>query len=508
MRCTLPRPSARLPLRGSSALSSLSLGALALGAFALSDRAAADEYVLGQVQVQLHAGVSVETINARYNTATLKSLDPLYLLAVPEGSTEDGLIQSMETDPDVKEIEYAWEGETPEGTRAMVVAAVGGTITEYLDQNVVGRLHLSDIQSHTTGEGVIVAVIDGGVLASHPGLDGVVLPGYDFVADDDDPADEGNQIDDDGDLMVDEGAGHGTMIAGIVHLVAPGAQILPIRVLDDEGRGDTFTVAQGIRYAIEHGADVINLSLGLDSNVFSLRHEVELANASGITVVGAAGNQSAQSLLYPAREDVCISVTALDSIDVKAGFSNFHQDVIVSAPGDGIFAPFYDGQWAIGAGTSFASPFVAGQAALIRALNPGLSTYGVRQAVKNGVVPVDQLPGNAPFQGKLGTGRFDGLATFLATPAAAGVTEVGAGIASVMPNPSRHGESVWFARTTSDERDLRLYDSSGRFLRSLSGRGSIEWDGRDARGHMVSVGTYFARSIGSEVGIRIVRLAR
>ncbi|MFN8546539.1 MAG: S8 family serine peptidase [Candidatus Eisenbacteria bacterium] len=401
-RSPLRRPSGRPHgvVAASGAIACLLLG---------SAGAKADDYEIGQVQLQLSPGVTIETINARYGTTTLKALDPLSLVDVPSGSTEDGVIALMEVDPDIAEVEYAWEGETPEGTRAMVVAVVGGTITQYQDQGVVSRIHLPEIQQHTLGEGVTIAVIDGGVNAAHPALAGAILPnGWDFVDNDADPSDTANGLDDDNDTLIDEGAGHGTMIAGIVHLVAPGAKILPIRVMNDEGRGETFTVAQGIRYAIEHGADVINLSLGLDSHVFTLRHEVEFASASGITVVGAAGNQAAASLLYPAREEVCVSVTALDSLDIKASFANYHHDVNVSAPGDGILAPYYDGGWAIGAGTSFASPFVAGQAAPIRALNPGLSAWQVRSVIKQGVVPIDQIPGARCFSG---TGRIDGLAT-------------------------------------------------------------------------------------------------
>lgn len=508
--------SSRLPVRRPSGrpqgtvFASGAIASVLTFLFLAPTTARADDYEIGQVQIQLSPGVTIETINARYGTTTLKSLDPLYLIDVPDGSTEDGIIAQMEGDLDIAEVEYAWEGETPEGTRAMVVALVGGTISEYQDQGVVNRIHLHEIQQHTLGEGVTVAVIDGGVNAAHPALAGAILPnGWDFIDNDADPSDTANGLDDDGDTLIDEGAGHGTMIAGIVHLVAPGAKILPIRVMNDEGRGETFTVAQGIRYAIEHGADVINLSLGLDSHVFTLRHEVEFASSSGITVVGAAGNQAISALLYPAREEVCVSVTALDSLDVKASFANYHHDVNVSAPGDGILAPYYDGGWAIGAGTSFASPFVAGQAALIRALNPGLSAWQVRSLIKQGVVPIDQIPGNESYAGKLGTGRFDGLVTLQVTPAAASVESSAALRLGAWPNPSRINEPVRFARPLGLDSPVDIFAIDGRLLRTLEGSGTVAWDGRDRRGRLLPAGTYVARSRGDEgAASRIVRIAR
>lgn len=475
--------------------------------------ARADEYEAGQVQVLLMPGVSIETINARYGTTTLKALHPLYLLDVPANVTEDDVLLDMDDDLDIDESEYAWENETPEGTRQMVVAAIGGTINGYLDQSITTRLHLDEAHQHTTGEGVIVAIIDSGVALSHPALAGALLPnGYDFVDNDSDPTDVANGTDDDLDGDTDEGAGHGTMIAGIVHLVAPGAKILPIRVLDDEGRGDTFTVAQGIRWAVDHGATVINLSLGLDSKVLAMEHEIIMADAAGITVVGAAGNAAAQDILYPAREDGCLSVAAVDSLDVKATFSNHHSDVDLSAPGDGVYAPYHDGAYAIGAGTSFAAPFVSGQAALIRSLNPGLSGYQVRHTVRLGVVPIDALPGNQPYQGQLGTGRFDALVTFQQTPVAADVNPplFAATPLRVVPNPSSVGTVVAFERPTEEASAITIIDASGRIVRRLEASTST-WDGLDEGGRSVAAGIYFARaadSTGRLAGGTVVRIAR
>ena len=233
-----------------------------LGSVAVADDDDDDDYELLVLHVEIVPGASIETINLRYGTATIDSLHPLYLLEIPEEGDEEEFASLLEADPEIVEAEFAWEGETPEASRQMVVTAIGGTIEEFLDQGIADRLRLADAHRHTQGDGVLVAVIDTGVLAEHPAFSGAIAPGgYDFVDSDPDPTDEANGIDDDGDGLVDEGAGHGTMVAGIVRLVAPHARILPLRVLDDEGSGRTFDVAKAIRHAIEQGADIINLSL-------------------------------------------------------------------------------------------------------------------------------------------------------------------------------------------------------------------------------------------------------
>jgi subtilisin family serine protease len=368
----------------------------------------------------------------------------------------------------------------------------------------------------------LVAVIDTGILADHPALDGAIAAGgYDFVDDDADPSEAANGQDDDGDGLIDEAAGHGTMVAGIIHLVAPRAKILPIRVLDDEGQGRTFTVAKAIRYAVEQGADVVNLSLGLTHSCFAIRHEVKLADSLSVAVAAAAGNLAAENPpYYPAVDTHVLSVAALDSSDVKADFSNWHERVAVSAPGVGVYAPYYDGEYAIGAGTSFASPFVAGQCALILALNPSLTVDEVYEFVGLGVEEIYSKPGNEQYLDKLGTGRVDGYQTWLNTPAATHIWDDAPASSAplrVSPNPAvlRHGVVVrfdgWAARSALQ---ASVYDAAGRLMQILpvDASGATRWDGIDRNGYRVPAGLYFIRLSGSHgsqsqgSGIRLVLL--
>lgn len=481
-----------------------------LGATGFASAAECD-FEPGMLQMILEPGGSIGEIQAAFEVDPLDSLPPLYLIELPEGCSETEYRALMASHPLVRSVELAYRNETPEGTYEMMVAAVGGKLSEYEDQEVVTRLRLREGQAHGTGEGTIVAIVDTGVRGTHPVLIGrIAQGGYDFVDNDDDADDPANGTDDDLDGYVDDAAGHGTMIAGIVHLVAPGALLLPVRVLDDEGRGLTFDVAKGIRRSVTAGADIINLSLGLTCHSEILDYEVSRAESAGVCMVAAAGNAGTEEPpYYPASDSRVLSVAAVDSNDVKPDFSNYHETVDLSAPGVGILAPYTDGAFALGDGTSFASPFVAGQLALIRGFHPGLTKTEIEDVARLGSVNIDHLPGNEPYAGKLGRGRIDALLTWMHTPTSASdeddprVQTIGA----TFPNPARGLQTIYLSTSLPDA-TLRILDAQGRLLRILN-RGASDaswsWDGRDANDRIVGRGVYFLEYAGRIHG-RVVRL--
>jgi type VII secretion-associated serine protease mycosin len=228
-------------------------------------------------------------------------------------------------------------------------------------------------QSRGSGE-VLVAIVDTGVNASHPDLSGKVLPGWDFANDD---------------SLAEDDNGHGTMCAGIVaantnNLVgvagvawdpdgAWSPRILPVKVLDGSGYGTVADVADGIMFAADRGAGVINLSLGSDRPSSVEQTAVEYAQAKGAVVVAAAGNDSSAEGSYPAAYEGVVAVTATDDNGNFAWFSSYGPWVDVAAPGINVTSTLRGANgidYGTGTGTSFAAPLVSGVAALVRAANP------------------------------------------------------------------------------------------------------------------------------------------
>jgi thermitase len=224
---------------------------------------------------------------------------------------------------------------------------------------------------------VVIAIVDTGVDMTHPDLSAkIVSTGHDFANDDDDATDD---------------HWHGTHVAGIAAAdtgnsagiagVAWNCRILPVKVTDQNGDGYYSWIIDGIIWATDNGADVINLSLGGDVADPFLEDACKYAHDHGVIIAAAAGNDGVSGVLYPAAyDDYVIAVAASDYNDALASFSNFGPEVDVAAPGVWILstAP----QWYVGegelpylfaSGTSAATPHVAGMAALIRSAKPDLT---------------------------------------------------------------------------------------------------------------------------------------
>ncbi|MBG0820320.1 S8 family serine peptidase [Planomonospora sp. ID91781] len=248
----------------------------------------------------------------------------------------------------------------------------------------LNRLYGESVWASGTGAGQVVAVVDGGVDASHPDLAGAVLPGTDLVAGSgdgrSDPDGHGTHVAG----VIAAQAGNGLGIAGLAH----GAKILPVRVLDANGEGWYSDIAAGIVYAADHGATVINLSLGGTSTDPVMQSAVDYALAKDVAVVAAAGNagQSCAELRYPKPGLNCgnpvsypaafpgvVGVAATDSTDVRAAFSQYGSYVDVAAPGVSVYSTYPSGRYVYMDGTSMASPYAAAAVALIRAKFPAMS---------------------------------------------------------------------------------------------------------------------------------------
>jgi serine protease len=240
------------------------------------------------------------------------------------------------------------------------------------DQTHLRTLDVQDAWPISQGAGVTVAVIDSGVDADHSDLQGQVLPGLDLV----DPRGNG-----DTDLV-----GHGTTVSAIIAGrgddsngvigIAPKSKILPVRVLDQENRyDDAIIVAKGVRWAVDHGARVINLSLGGNGSSAALAAALDYAFAKDVVVVACTGNTSPSSsdgVWYPAREPGVLAVAGMERDgDVLWSGSITGKETVVTAPATQLVGarPGASGYWKV-QGTSFAAPMVSATAALVRSRWP------------------------------------------------------------------------------------------------------------------------------------------
>ena len=384
--------------------------------YSTTARAATPAYEPGQIVVKLapSSGQDPLGINQTYGTTTLASFpnrSDIFLLQAPLGTDAEQLVQVMLNDARLlyAELNYINES-TEDGSTDRIYGWGGWDSSTMRSQSAAEATRLEAAHELSQGGGTLVAILDTGVQSDHPALSNSLdVLGYDFVDNDLQPIDEANGLDDDGDGRVDELYGHGTHVAGIVNLVAPGARLLTLRVLNSDGRGDNFRTASAIVYAAQRGADVINLSLGTPNRSALLRDAVDEAARLGAVVVAAAGNLNTNERQYPAAEACAIAVTSVNAHDKKSSFANYGDWIGVAAPGESIYSAFPVDGYAWWSGTSMATPFVAGQAALLRGADPQLTLGEVGLLIGGTADSLDRA--NPAYRGWLGEGRIDLLAS-------------------------------------------------------------------------------------------------
>ncbi len=354
---------------------------------------------------------------ARDNAALILESDPedgWYRLRVPDPFTPEQFALAISRDPRVASVEIDQPLTPPEtgGERMygdpihLAFDRTATTITSFLaivpgdgiNETAYQQVDLLNTLSITRGAGVTVAVLDTGVMASHPNLKNNLVPGYNVLNPKALPSDVADGV-------VNASWGHGTMVAGVIARLAPGAKIMPIRVLDGDGQGSVLAIAKGVRYAVEHGARVLNLSLGGSRQNGVLMQVIQSANQAGVVVVAAAGNYGTNTPRYPAGYPNVIGVAAAAADDTIAPFSTYGSDVALVAPGVGIRSTYVNGGYATWSGTSFSAPFVSATAALILSAQPSLPGSIVTQRL---LTTGRSLDGRNPaYVGKIGHGMLD-----------------------------------------------------------------------------------------------------
>ena len=323
---------------------------------------------VGARQVESVAGVE----------GTVVETDDASLAAVADALRRSGLFSSVERD---QQVQIA-EPDDP----------------YYTSQWGLPRGGVPAAWALSSGAGITVAVVDTGVDATHPDLQGQLLPGYDFLNDDADPTDDN---------------GHGTRMSGIVGAVcnngegvcgvAPDATILPVKALDAQGYGPYSAVASGITYAVDHGARVVNLSLVGTAPSTILQAAVDYAVAHDVVVVSAAGNYGTDVPGYPAAANGSVAVAAINDADAHPGFSNYGAWISVSAPGVDVATTTAGGGYALSTGTSPAAAFGSGVFALLFAANPTMSRTDAIARVQAGAIDL----GSSGWDPYFGWGRVD-----------------------------------------------------------------------------------------------------
>lgn len=286
--------------------------------------------------------------------------------------------------------------------RSLISACGSNAWNSYVNQPAASIVQVPTAQQQFCGAG-IVADIDTGIDPNHPAFAGVLLPGYDFTRNqtgaselnDLNPSDfpsypppacssttcpEPANVNQSSAAILDQSSaaildgnpkysafGHGTMVMGVVHLVAPKATLLPLKAFHSDGTGYLSDILRAIYYAVQNGANVINMSFDFTTSSRELTSALNYANQSSLISVASAGNDGQKEIVYPAalQSDV-MGVASTSDLDARSSFSNYGDAIVwVAAPGEAIVTTYPFGSYAAGWGTSFSAPFVSGASALL-----------------------------------------------------------------------------------------------------------------------------------------------
>jgi hypothetical protein len=276
------------------------------------------------------------------------------------------------------------------------------------------RLRADQVREEQPAAGTpVVAVVDTGVDGTHPDLDDVLVQGTDITTHTSPtvPTDE---------------HGHGTHVAGIIAAEVDNGvgvegllsrvRVMPVRVLGADGTGSSDVVAEGVMWAVDHGADVVNLSLGGGGADPVLQAAVEYAEAHGVTVVAAMGNEyeTGNVTSYPAAYPSVLAVGATDEVDARAPFSQTGPHIDVVAPGVNVLSTYLDSGYAWMSGTSMATPYASAAVAAVHARYPDLTPARLRQQLER----TSEDLGTPGFDTSFGYGLVDPAAALSTPPAA------------------------------------------------------------------------------------------
>jgi len=275
---------------------------------------------------------------------------------------ETNFLVSLPGQPGIGDSPGAGDGAVPFGRDALKFIGIGEGNLEF-------------------GKGITVAVIDSGI-QEHETFSGKNILEHDLVRDS-----NGNLV------PIDSDNGHGTAVASIIggsdprySGVAPAAEILSYRVLDNDGYSDSYTLAEAIIQATDSGADIINISLGSKGDSGIVRRAVDYANDAGVLIVAATGNEGVNSISFPAAIEGVVAVAANDALGQHVDFANSGNNLQnggITAPGYAVWAAWPEGEAVSFSGTSASAPFVSGAVAAVMSENQGMSAHSAYELLQN-----------------------------------------------------------------------------------------------------------------------------
>lgn len=401
-------------------------------------------------------GAGVQNVASRHGLLIHRGADGggqgLFQATLPPGSDAGQKLVDLRKDPGVEGIELDRVLKLPESSASpqlsqstaaildalsrRAVASYFGTsaLASYVSQPAVSILRVPEAQRLSSAGGGVVAVLDTGVDFSHPVLARSLVPGYDFTRElpggsemadlsqstaaildqstaailDKNTAAILNQstaaiLDQSTAAILDRNKlpaafGHGTMVAGLVHLAAPAARIMPVKVFQSDGTSNLFDIVRGIYYAADRGAKVLNLSFSMAEPSDELMKALQYANSRRVIMVASAGNDGKQTLVYPAALRQVTGVASTSNQDRRSDFSNYGDALVsVAGPGEGVVTLYPGKNYALVWGTSFSTALLSGGAALLVGIDAGTNQAQADQALSQ-AVPVGQ---------GLGAGRAD-----------------------------------------------------------------------------------------------------
>jgi subtilisin family serine protease len=344
----------------------------------------------------------------------------------------DSTVESAESDQNSKAVSTIESLGTLFNNPTAVTYYGRRVLATYVTQPGTQMIELSQaLAEYGAGAGT-VAIIDTGVDPDHPALVGALIPGYDFTRDRPDTYSELYDLDpiaaaalsqstveildtkkfvvglsqstveilDQSTVEILDGTGmpsafgHGTMVAGLVHLVAPSALIMPLKAFHGDGSASVFDIDRAIRYATDHGANVISMSFSYSDSSAVLQAAIAYAQSHRVLMVAAAGNDGKNMYSYPASYSGVVGVGSTNFSDRRSRFSNYGRSAATSAPGEALITTYPGGNYAAVWGTSFSTALVSGAASLMRPIYPKLNSGDFRDALEHGV-QIDQDMGDA-----------------------------------------------------------------------------------------------------------------